>query len=60
MIQLPSNLMTRQAEISDDGNYRWWLIRSWGRATIYSHPYVVWIMLNPSTADAEVDDPTIK
>lgn len=46
----------RDAVISDDGRYRYLLWRCWdpNRAT------VTWIMLNPSTADALQDDPTIR
>lgn len=36
--------------------YRYWLSRVWDPA----EPAAVFIMLNPSTADAEVDDPTIR
>lgn len=39
-----------------DGPYRYTLWRRWGG---YGHG-VNWIMLNPSKADHEVDDPTIK
>jgi hypothetical protein len=35
--------------------YRYMLHRAWQRGTI-----AVWIMLNPSTADARMDDPTIR
>lgn len=48
--------MKRSALISDDGIYRYWLRREWepgGKS-------LLWVMFNPSTADAEVDDPTIK
>lgn len=45
----------RIAHISDDRLYRYWLGREW--STGYLLPFV---MLNPSTADAQVDDPTIQ
>lgn len=45
----------RTAEISDCGRYRYSLHRRWD----VTKPNAVWIMLNPSTADAEQDDPTI-
>jgi len=44
------------AIVSDDGLYRYRLWRRWDAEC----PTMVWIMLNPSTADAEVDDPTIR
>lgn len=47
--------MKRDALISPDGLYRYWLTREWGNA-----PGICWVMLNPSTADADVDDPTIR
>lgn len=46
--------MNRGAVLSDDKVYRYTLTRRWGDGKP-----VVWVMLNPSTADAEVDDPTI-
>lgn len=49
-------LMQRSAVISRDERYRYRLDRKWG----YAGKPVVWIMLNPSTADGEVDDPTIR
>lgn len=49
-------VMTRNALISDDGAYRYRLSRYWD----HSEPVVTFIMLNPSTADASVDDATIR
>lgn len=48
--------LQRDARISDCGRYRWTLTRLWGPRV----PGVVWIMLNPSTADGLMDDPTIR
>lgn len=47
--------MIKGAVISDCGKYRYQLWRIWDE----SKPCVLWIMHNPSTADAEEDDPTI-
>jgi len=44
------------AKISDCGLYRYVLWRVWKR----EKPTVMFIMLNPSTADASKDDPTIR
>ncbi len=46
----------RGALVSEDGRYRYRLWRLWDELT----PVMVWVMLNPSTADADVDDPTIR
>jgi len=45
----------RMAVISEDGTYRYSLIRRWSNG-----PLLNWIMLNPSTADSVQDDPTIR
>lgn len=44
------------AELSDCGKYRYSLHRIWNEDL----PKVMFIMLNPSKADADVDDPTIR
>lgn len=41
-----------------DDQYRYLLWRMWDEPSASSNP-LVWIMLNPSTADGTVDDPTI-
>jgi hypothetical protein len=48
--------MKREAEISDCGLYRYALRREWDTR----RPPVCFGMLNPSTADAMSDDPTIR
>ena len=51
--------MERKALIVD--NYRYWLSRIWKDPSPGSKPnYVLWIMLNPSTADDIKDDPTLR
>jgi hypothetical protein len=47
--------VTKTAFISDCGLYRYRLTREWGTGG-----RLPFIMLNPSTADANVDDPTIR
>lgn len=44
-----------RANISECGNYRYTLYREWGDG-----PMAMFVGLNPSTADAELDDPTIR
>lgn len=44
-----------EADISSCGKYRYYLLRRWSTA-----PALSFIMLNPSTADATNDDPTIR
>jgi hypothetical protein len=46
--------VTGYARMSADGRYRYTLTRRWGDG-----PPMVWIMLNPSTADHILNDPTI-
>lgn len=46
----------KTAILSDCRRYRYTLTREWDE----TRPRVCWVMLNPSTADADVDDPTIR
>lgn len=47
------------ASISPSGRYRYWLRRDLGMLN-FGNPPVTFCMLNPSTADATEDDPTIR
>lgn len=51
--------MVGKALISDCGLYRYKLYRQWGPCRMPYLDTVCWIMLNPSTADARITDPTI-
>lgn len=46
----------KDAVLSTCGTYRYELRRDWDQDL----PWCGWLMLNPSTADASVDDPTIR
>ena len=48
--------MKKAAILSEDNLYRYQLSRIWDD----TKPPILFIMLNPSTADADVDDPTIR
>lgn len=50
------------AEFSDDGKYRYWLSRNWSirRFSDGRCDYALWIGMNPSVAEADVDDRTIR
>jgi len=48
--------MDKSAYISKCKKYRYWLYRSWDK----NKKICAFIMLNPSTADGKVDDPTIR
>lgn len=48
-------VVKNMATVSDDGLYRYVLSREWSEGG-----FCCWVLLNPSTADAEKDDPTIR
>lgn len=53
--------MISTASLSGDGRYRWRLSRAWdGAPWKGGHERVTFVMLNPSTADADADDPTVR
>ena len=52
----PELINPGQAALSADQVYRYQLDRTWNPAW----PVITWLMLNPSTADASVDDATVK
>jgi hypothetical protein len=55
MFELFSEIDGREAELSPDGVYRYTLTREWADGKC-----VCWLMVNPSTADATLDDHTIR
>lgn len=55
MTDMPDLFDKSSAILSDCGRFRYALKRRWGDG-----PQALFIMLNPSTADASADDPTIR
>lgn len=55
-LAFPAPRPASTAELDDSGRYRYDLTRTWSP----SGPRCGWVMLNPSTADADRDDPTIR
>ena len=56
MSEMADLFLDRDAVISDCKQYRYLLRRTWDQ----EKPRALIVMLNPSTADAETDDPTIR
>jgi hypothetical protein len=56
VVKPPHDKMLRDAVLSDCGTYRYELSRRWD----VTRGRVGFIMLNPSTADGQQDDPTIR
>ena len=52
--------MHKEAVISDDQRYRYTLYREWEEDPFAGIRVLNFVMLNPSTADADKDDPTIR
>jgi hypothetical protein len=52
--KLPSDVVTTAVFGGSTGEFRYRLSRSWGTGG-----HVLFIMMNPSTADLQVDDPTV-
>lgn len=48
--------MHSEAGLCSSGIYRWWLYQCWAD----EGPLIIWIMMNPSTADHKKNDPTIQ
>lgn len=48
-------MVLRSAEVSADGRYRYALQRGWAPG-----PRLLWVLANPSAADAASDDPTLR
>ena len=56
MEKCSNNDVSCGAILSECGTYRYQLWRIWDE----SKPKIFWVMLNPSTADANIDDSTIR
>ena len=57
---MKADTILRGARLSACGRYRYGLSRTWDAGLIPSKGCVLFVMLNPSTADADRDDPTIR
>jgi len=50
-------VLERDADLSPDGRFRYSLYR---KLAVEGGETITWVMLNPSTADASEDDPTVR
>ncbi len=55
-LEEPEIEMKKDAKTDSNKLYRYWLLREWNP----NAPRVVFVMLNPSVADADIDDPTLR
>ena len=60
MAKIDETILKKSAVLSPDGLFRYSLARWWTGEDMIPEHHVTWIMLNPSTADDEIDDPTIR
>jgi hypothetical protein len=56
LFTVPPAFESAGAVLSSDGLYRYVLSRAWDAGS----PLVTWVLLNPSTANAKEDDPTVR
>ncbi|MFL6138831.1 MAG: DUF1643 domain-containing protein [Frankiaceae bacterium] len=52
--------MRRDAQFSADRRYRYVLTRAWFGHVRFDRDFVLWVMLNPSDADENHEDPTVR
>jgi hypothetical protein len=57
-LKLASDVVSAAA-FSPDRRWRWWLERRWDGKPLGTPGFGVLIGMNPSTADVDVDDPTV-
>ncbi|MEO1349475.1 MAG: DUF1643 domain-containing protein [Cyanobacteria bacterium J06635_15] len=57
---VPANRIGRRAVFDSTGQYRYALVRTWPTSAAIPPAALVFVMLNPSTADHRCDDPTIR
>lgn len=58
-LKVSADVVSRAA-FSECGRYRTFLERRWDGKPFGTPGFVAWIMMNPSTADEQVDDPSVR